>query len=57
MNDLLQQIQTVLNSGSISPEEERQISQLLWRTPMTKKMLDALRELEHELDMGNLSFK
>ncbi|AFY38698.1 hypothetical protein Lepto7376_2418 [[Leptolyngbya] sp. PCC 7376] len=57
MNDLLQQIQSVLSSGTISSEEEQCISQLLWRTPMTKQMLDALRKLEHELDMGNLSFK
>ena len=62
MNDLfqkilLQQIQAVLSSGSISREEEQRISRLLWRTPMTKQMLDALKELEHELDMGNLAFK
>ncbi|WP_171971708.1 hypothetical protein [[Limnothrix rosea] IAM M-220] len=57
MNELLQKIQRVLDSGQMSSEEEQQIDRLLWRTPMTKQSLSALKDLEYALVRGELSFK
>ena len=57
MNDLLDKIKRVLDSGHITPEEEQQIEQLLWQTPLTKPLLSALQDLEYALERGRLSFK